>query len=667
MNAFLNIGDFPEWDKMTPAAADEALPKLLADAEKRIDDLEAKCEVTWQAFRETSDAADPLWKAWGALSHLLSVCNNDEWRKVQQKHQQAIVMFSLRCGQSKKFYERALELAKTETEGVRRRILEKAILGARHAGVALPPEKQERFNAIQAELAKLSTDFHNAVIDATKSFTLRLATAEEMAGVPENLREQLRDTSEDGGYKVTIDDAVYPVFMKHARNRAARETLYRARSTRAPENAPRIDQILKLRTELAQLLGYQNYAERSISSKCAPSVQAVWKMIDELAAASREPAKRETAELEDFVKATDPTFPLPLKPWDVAYWCERLREKKYAYSEEELKQYFNLPDVLSGLFGLTHRLFDVTIEEVVKNPPPVWHKDVRFFCVKNKEGEAIAHFYFDPYIRPETKSGGAWMNEFVSRRCDANGVWHLPLATICCNQAKPDSTGRSLMRFIEVETLFHEFGHALQHMLTTVNEPDAAGLNLIEWDAVEVASQFMENWCTHAPTLKRFAKNAVTAQPIPEELVAKVRAGKNYRAAHACLRQLSFAKIDLTLHEAKEKDVAPNTIKERIFNDYTPGSFIPEDRFLNAFGHIFAGGYAAGYYGYKWSEVISADVFAAFEEAGLDDEERIVAVGKRYRDTFLALGGSVNPMEVFARFRGRAPSVDAILRQQGLK
>ena len=394
----------------------------------------------------------------------------------------------------------------------------------------------------------------------------------------------------------------------------------------------------------------------------------------------------------------------------------------YSYSEEELSQYFNMPVVLNGLFKLAERLFGISIEPADWTAP-VWHKDVRFFRVYDESHTSVAHFYFDPYSRPETKSGGAWMNEFRSRELKPDGTVTKPLAVVCCNQALPDAEGRALMRFSEVETLFHEFGHALQHMLTKVDDVGASGINLVEWDAVEVASQFMENWCLDVATVKSFARHVETNEAIPAELLARVRAAKNYRAASASMRQLAFATLDMALHAGPQilkdfkdfkvfndlkvsndlkpskslndlkvtndlkdpkalndlkdpkdfKDLndvtglSPDAIKRLVFDNFTPGTTIPEDRFLNAFTHIFSGGYAAGYYGYKWSEVMSADVFGAFEEAGLDDEAAVRRIGRQYRDTFLALGGSVDPMEVFKRFRGRAPTIDALLRQTGLR
>ena len=653
-NPFFSIGAFPDFPNLTPAAADEALPQLLAAARARVDELEASAPATWEGYVVAlDDAQRPLWEAWGIVSHLQSVCNSEAWRKVEEKYQGDIVAFSLRVGQSRRFYDLAKTLlARLPPDAAtRRRILEKTIRGAELAGVALEGARQARFNEIQAALAKLANDFHNHVLDATKGFSLMLATPVEVEGLPAQLKAMMAGTNdpEKGPWRVTVEDAVYLPFMKHSRNRPVREALFRARATRASsgdlDNTPLIARILALRKELATLLGFGNYAELSPARVLGEMKKAM--------------AGEAPDVFFDVLRQAG-----ALEPWAVAFWSERRREKLYAYSEEELSRYFNLPVVLKGLFSLTERLFGVTVEPM-ERPVPVWQEDVRVFRVRDAAGAEIAQFYFDPYSRPETKGGGAWMNEFRARERRADGTLRTPLAVICCNQARPDAQGRALMRFSEVETLFHEFGHALQHMLTTVDDVDASGLNLIDWDAVEVASQFMENWCYDAKTVKAFARHVETHAPIPDALLARVRAAKNDRAATASLRQLAFARLDMALHVDPPAD--PNALKARIFADDMPGATVPEDRFLNAFTHIFAGGYAAGYYGYKWSEVMSADVFGAFEEAGLDDEEAVRRVGRRYRETFLALGGSVDPMEVFRRFRGRAPSPEALLRQTGLK
>ncbi len=604
---------FPNWAEVTPERIERELGRLLKASEDAVAAIEAGEPTTYEALVwKLDDATRDLWHCWGAVGHLLGVMNSEAWRKLEEAYQPRIVSFSLRVGQSRKLYDmaRTLLARMPEGDGVRRRILSRMVQSAELAGVGLDGEKRTRFNEIQAKLARLSADFANAVIDAT---------------TPD------------------IADAVYLEAMKHEPDRAKRETLYRKRTTRAPENEARIPEILALRKESAALLGFANYAELSLATKCAPSVAAVMKMIDDLDSATVEGAKREDAELGD-----DP------EPWDVAYRAERLREAKYAYSEEELKKHFEFGEVLAGLFRMTKFLFGVDVEEVVgAAKPSVWQKDVRFFAVREK-GETMAHFYLDAYARPGQKQGGAWMNEFRNRSVRRGEPPVLPLAVVVLNLKEPDAEGKSLLPMREVETLFHEFGHALQCMLTRVDEEDAAGINLVEWDAVEVASQFMENWCL----------DDRTGIEIPPELKAKVRAAKNFRAASICRRQLAFGKTDMLLHLADAVSDA-NAVKAHEFAHFGLPT-IPEDRFLCAFTHIFAGGYAAGYYGYKWAEVMSADVYGAFEEAGLADDAEVVRLGKAYRETVLALGGSENALSVFRRFRGRDPGISALIRQNGL-
>ena len=607
------MNQFPNWAELTPEHVEKDLERLLMSSEEAVAAIEAGEPTTYEGLVwGLDDATRDLWHCWGAVGHLLGVMNSEAWRKLEEAFQPRIVSFALRVSQSRKLYdlERALLARLPEGDGVRRRILSRMVQSAELAGVGLDGEKRTRFNEIQAKLARLSADFANAVIDAT---------------TPD------------------IADAVYLEAMKHEPDRAKRETLYRKRATRAPENAVRIPEILALRKESASLLGFANYAELSLATKCAPSSAAVMKMIDDLDAATDEGSKREDAELG-----------AGLEPWDVAYRAERLRETKYAYSEEELKRHFEFEDVLGGLFRMVKFLFGVEVEEVVgAAKPSVWQKDVRFFAVCEK-GETVAHFYLDAYVRPGQKQGGAWMNEFRNRSVRTGEAPVLPLAVVVLNLKEPDAEGKSYLPMREVETLFHEFGHALQCMLTRVDEEDAAGINLVEWDAVEVASQFMENWCL----------DDRTGIAVPAELKEKVRAAKNFRAASICRRQLAFAKTDMLLHLAKAS-VDADAVKTREFAHFGLPS-IPEDRFLCAFTHIFAGGYAAGYYGYKWAEVMSADVYGAFEEAGLADDAAVVRLGKSYRETILALGGSESALAVFRRFRGRDPEIAALIRQNGL-
>lgn len=717
----MGMAGFPDWGRFTPERAAAELPRLLLEAEAAVAALEASAPTTYEGLVwALDDATRDLYRTWGQVGHLTSVMNSDAWRAVEENFQPQVVAFSLRVGQSQPLYWAAKGIL-AQTGGlspVRARILAKTVEAAELAGVGLAGEKKARFNAIQALLAKRTMDFSNAVLDATKAFRF-----------------------EKDGKAYTIDDAHYPETMKHCADRDVREALCRARATRAPENAARIDEILKLRAELAALLGFKSYADLSLQTKCAPSVAAALGMIDDLDAATAEPARAEDAELLASVqtqapddsqsqklddsqaqkpdeppsqKPNEPQSQKPdelqtqkpdepqakeanaavlIQPWDVAFCAERLRERKYAYSEEELKRHFELEDVLRGLFKISNLLFGITVEEVTGDAKPsVWHPDVRFFAVKEK-GETIAHFYFDPFVRNGQKNGGAWMNEFRNRRLRGTGNGEqgtgygelgtgneergtgfaadapssakdcqLPLALVCTNFPPPDGDGKCLLPFREVETLFHEFGHALQCMLTRVDEEDAAGINLVEWDAVEVASQFMENWCL----------DDRTGIEVPAALKAKVRAAKNFRAASACRRQLAFAKTDLLLHlppaqpsPSSPLPPHPSSLKNAIFAHFGV-PMVEGDRFLCSFSHIFAGGYAAGYYGYKWAEVMSADCYGAFEEAGLADDAAVRRVGAAYRETVLALGGSQSAIEVFRAFRGRDPEIAALLRQQGL-
>ena len=618
---------FPDWAAFTPGFAAKELERLLAEAEAAVAAVEADRRTGYEQFVwPLDDATRELWRVWGRVAHMLGVMNSAEWRKVEEDFQPRIVEFSLRVSQSKAIYERAkaVRAALPEGESVRARILDKTIQGAELAGVGLEGEPKERFNAIQARLAKLAADFSNAVIDATAAFKY-----------------------EKDGKTYTIDDAAYTETMKTCADREVRERLCRARSTRAPENAGRIAEMLRLRREAAGLLGYEDYAHLSLATKCAPSVAAVMKMIDELDAATKKAADEDKAELQ----SVQDEGAGEVMPWDGAFLAERLRVKKYAYSEEELKRHFEFADVLAGLFRMVKFLFGADVEEIKGDAKPsTWHPDVRFFALR-EGGETVAHFYLDPYVRPGLKQGGAWMNEF-SNRIDRLG--EKPLALMVLNLKAPDAEGKSYMPMREVETLFHEFGHALQCMLTRVGEEDAAGISLVEWDAVEVASQFMENWCL----------DDRTGIAVPAEMKAKVKAAKNFRAASICRRQLAFAKTDMLLH-GREEVADANELKRKVF-DHFGMPVVDGDLFLCGFTHIFSGGYSAGYYGYKWSEVMSADCFGAFEEAGLENDGEMQRLGSQYRETVLALGGGTNALEVFRRFRGRDPETEALLRQQGL-
>lgn len=625
---------FPDWNAFTPEYVDTRFPGVLAEAEKKFAEVENSEPSTFgELVPRLDDATRELGRMWGMLTHMTSVMNSDAWRALEDKYRGDMVAFSLRTAQSAKIYASAKKLLGTlEFEGAagatEKRILEELVKSAEHSGIALEGADKDRFNAIRSELAKLQTDFANAVLDATNAFRY-----------------------EKGGVTYTIDDANFPQTMKHCADREVREILYRARATRAKENTQRITKNLALHRELASLLGFTDYAALSVDTKCAPSVAAVYEMIDELDKATAGIAREERAELESLAGEYLGEG-AKVEPWDITYLSERLREKKYSYSEEDLKKHFEVEDVFAGLFRMTKFLFGVDIVELKgADKPSVWHSDVRFFAVR-ENGEDIAWFYADPFVRNGLKRGGAWMNEFSNRndRCSLK-----PLALMALNFPERDADGRCYLPFREVETLFHEFGHALQCMLTRIGEEEAAGINLVEWDAVEIASQFMENWCL----------DARTGIVVPEDLKKRVLAAKNFMAASMCRRQLSFTKTDMDLFSARG-EVDHDAVKRSVFAHFGM-PLVDDDLFLCSFTHIFAGGYSAGYYGYKWSEVMSADAYGAFEEAGLDDDEAVAATGRRLRETLYGLGGSRSAYDVFVEFRGRKPTVDAILRQQGLK
>ncbi|MDZ8107377.1 MAG: M3 family metallopeptidase [Nostoc sp. DedQUE12a] len=687
-NPLLQGTGLPPFAEIKPERVVPAFNQLLAELDQQLAVLEANVEPTWEGLVEPLEKlTERLTWSWGAVNHLMGVKNSPELREAHEIIQPEVIQFINKLGQSQPIYNAFKVLRASDgwetLEPAQQRIVEAAIRDAELSGVGLEGEARERFNVIQMELAELSTKFSNHVLDATKSFSLTLTTKAEIDGLPPSLvslaaqaaREagEIKATPENGPWRITLDFPSYGPFMQHSTRQDLREKLYKAYITRASsgdlDNNPLIERILELRQELADLLGFGSYAELSLASKMAPNVQAVEALLEELRQASYDAAVKDLEELQAFAASHGKEYQ-NLKHWDINFWAERQREAKFAFTAEELRPYFPLPQVLDGLFGLVKRLFGVTVTPA-DGQGPVWHEDVRYFQIADETGSPIAYFYLDPYSRPAEKRGGAWMDVCINRaKITENGVTsiRLPVSYLICNQTPPVDGKPSLMTFYEVETLFHEFGHGLHHMLTKVDYAGAAGINNVEWDAVELPSQFMENWCYERLTLFGMAKHYQTGEALPEHYYQKLLAARNYMSGTAMLRQLHFSTVDLELHYRyrSDGDETPADVRHRIAKTTTVLQPLPEDSMLCAFGHIFEGGYAAGYYSYKWAEVLSADAFAAFEEAGLENEEAIKATGRRYRDTVLALGGGKHPMQVFKTFRGREPSTIALLRQNGL-
>ena len=691
-NPLHQFGALPRFDLIEPGHVEPGIRDLIETLSTEFDHLEAKLEPTWSGLIEKLESmGERLGYAWGLVGHLMGVQNSDALRDAHAAVQGELVVFGLRQAQSRPLFEGLEALRSGSTfaslERPQQRIVENLLREARHSGVGLGETERARFNEIAAELAELGTNFSNHVLDATNDFALMITDPADMAGIPASLKALTaqdarshgaeRATAGEGPWRLTLDAPVLIPFLEHGQQRSRREELYRAYVTRASrgefDNTPIIEKILALRHEMAALLGFASYAELSIDSKMAPGIRAVEELLEELRSASIEAARSDLAALRDFAGQTSaehesPSIakpkPAELKLWDVAFYAERLREARFDYSEEALRPYFPLPHVLDGLFALARRLFGVSIV-AADGETPVWHPDVRFFRVRDEDGVPIAAFFLDPYARSGEKRGGAWMDECLGRNARTEG---LPVAYLVCNQTPPIGDAPSQMSFDEVLTLFHEFGHGLQHMLTRVDYALASGIRNIEWDAVELPSQFMENWCYHQETLLGLSKHVETGERLPLELFEKITAARTYRSGSQMLRQLYFSSMDLELHSSRLDGTGEDifSVQRRIAELTTVMPPLPDDRFLCSFSHIFAGGYAAGYYSYKWAEVLSADAFSAFEEAGLDEPAAVAETGRRFRDTVLSLGGGTPPMEVFEAFRGRAPSSAALLRHSGL-
>ena len=678
-NPLLDFSGLPRFDAILPSHVQPAITELLADNRRRIERLaDDATSATWTAFAgPLTDGIEQLSRAWGIVGHLHSVNDIPEWREAYNQMLPEVSRFYAELGQNLKLfakYKAIREGAEYATlSPARRKIIDNEVRDFRLSGAELPEDRKPRFQAIQEELASLSAKFSENLLDATNAFAEIVTDEKELAGLPADVIQAAREAAEkDGkdGWKFTLHMPSYWPVLQFADSRRLRAVLYRASATRASEfgpdkldNTPLIQRILELRREEAQMLGYRNYAEVSLVPKMAESVAQVLVFLRDLAAKAKPFAEKDVAELREFARRELGLE--TLEPWDMGYASEKLRQARYAFSEQEVKPYFTEPKVLGGLFHVVESLYGVRI---APDSAPVWHEDVRFFRIENPAGELVGQFYLDPYAR-ETKRGGAWMDEAITRRRVATGI-QTPVAYLNCNFPRPvgEKDGKTLPATFshgDVETLFHEAGHGLHHLLTRVEELGVSGIHGVEWDAVELPSQFMENYCWEWDVLQQMSGHVDTGEPLPRELFDKMLAARNFQSGMLTLRQIEFSLFDMLLHSdfdpAGSRSVLDllDTVRQEV-----AVTFPPEwNRFPNSFSHIFAGGYAAGYYSYKWAEVLSADSYAAFEEAGNPFDP---VVGQRFLDEIIAAGGARPALESFRAFRGRDPQVDALLRHSGM-
>lgn len=675
-NPLLTPHPLPPFAAITAEHVLPAVQSLTQSNLKSLDDQLAQLrDPNWDSLvAPLEEREDRLNQAWSPVSHLNGVANNAQLREAYNSSIALLTEYNTRIGQNGALfaaYERLATQASYSTlTKAQQTAIQNALRDFRLAGVSLPDEAKLRYGEIQARLSELSNQFSNNVLDATQGWYKHVTDLADLAGLPESAvagAAQAAANKNLEGWVLTLDGPVYLTVMTQADNRALRQEMYTAYMTRASNQGPTagqwdntslIEEILQLRQELAQLLGFANYAELSIEPKMAQNTGQVLAFLGELAQKSRSQAERDLTELQQWAKEEHGMDTLEV--WDVPYYSEKLKEARYQISQEVLRPYFTLPKVLEGLFALNKKLFDIDI--TVQDGVETWHQDVQFYRVE-RDGQPLAYFYLDLFAR-EGKRGGAWMAECRVRRRTAEQV-QLPVAFLVCNFNAPVDGAPSLLTHNEVTTLFHEFGHGLHHMLTQVDVAAVSGINGVAWDAVELPSQFMENWCWEPSVLKSLSGHYKTGEALPDDLIDKMLAAKNFQAAMMILRQIEFALFDFRLHmEYGQPGFAGvqgllDEVRRRVAV-LLPPAF---NRFQNGFSHIFAGGYAAGYYSYKWAEVLSADAFAAFEETGLFNGD----TGERFMREILERGGSEDAMTLFRNFRGREPDIGALLRHAGIQ
>ena len=683
-NPLLDFSGLPRFAGIRSEHITPAVDQLIADCRATLEQVIAAPGSAWDDFiAPLDDANEKLSRAWGAVGHLHAVIDSPELRDAYNENLPKISEYWTDLGQNLKLFDKYKALKSAPSlvflSAARRRIIDNQLRDFKLSGADLADDQKIRFKAIAEEQSKLGSKFSENLLDATNAFALVIEDEQRLAGLPQDVKDAAREAAraqDKPGWKLSLQAPSWLPVLQYADDRSLRETIYQANVTRASEfgeakldNTPLIDRIVALRAEEASLLGYANFAEVSLVAKMARHPQEVLDFLDDLATRAKPFAERDYAELKTF--AREKLGLETLEAWDTMYAGEKLREQRYAFSDQEVKEYFPEPKVLDGLFKVVETIFDVQIKP---DDAPVWHEDARFFRIETRggtdttkpAGQLIGQFYLDLYAR-DTKRGGAWMDDAITRRRKANGI-QTPVAYLTCNFARgvtgADGNRRpALFTHDDVITLFHEFGHGLHHMLTRIDDLGVAGINGVEWDAVELPSQFMENFCWEWDVLKHMTAHVDTGAPLPRALFDKMIAAKNFQAGMQTMRQIEFSLFDMQIHsDFDAKKQTPLQLLADVRSQVAVVIPPAYNRFPNNFSHIFAGGYAAGYYSYKWAEVLSADAFAAFEEEGVLSQ----AAGGRFRDEVLAVGGSRPAAESFKAFRGRAPRLDALLRHSGM-
>ena len=674
-NPLLNLTGLPPFSNIKPEHVEPAIDQLLSDGRAKVHELldQEEPAFTWANLIQPLEEQDnQLGRAWSPVSHMNSVVNTDEMRNAYNACLPKLSEYATEMGHNEKLYAAYKAIAEGDEalDQAQRKALENALRDFHLSGVDLPPEKKARFKEICQELSKLNSKYEENLLDATNAWNKLITGEEALAVLPESplgLAKQIAEQHEEEGWMLTLDFPSYMPVMTYADNRELRHEMYEAYATRASDQGPHagkwdngeiMEQVLSLRHELAGLLDFDSYAARSLATKMACSTDEVITFLTDLAQRSHAQAEKELEEIETFAREEHGVE--ALEAWDIGYYSEKLRQQRYAFTQEELKPYFPETRVIPGLFAVVERLFGITIKEV--EAVDTWHPDVRFFEIQDQQGEVRGQFYLDLYARRK-KRGGAWMDDYVGRMVTPERSQN-PVAYLTCNFSPPVGDKPALFTHNEVETLFHEFGHGLHHMLTRIDYPPVAGINGVAWDAVELPSQFMENWCWEREAMDLISGHYETGKPLPDALYKKMRAAKNFQSAMQMVRQLEFSLFDFRIHMEYDPkqggriyDIL-NQVRDQVAV-VKPPAF---NRFAHGFSHIFAGGYAAGYYSYKWAEVLSADAFSLFEENGIFDP----ASGQSFLHNILEQGGSQDATELFTAFRGREPKIDALLRHCGI-